>query len=167
MTVCVTTRAAGPLSPAPAHTVYIRLRDDKPADQVRREAGSGLVTRRAGLAFYDAIEYTGSAVISENMRRKNAILRDRIEQVLEMHPELSDGTEAIALSQDLHAEVGDPFLERTQDKLQERAKDLIEHRPELAFFFGDVLSPKADRKTISTKGCYRRACSERGAAGPA
>jgi hypothetical protein len=30
-------------------------------------------------------------------------------------------TEGIALRQDLHVEVGTPFLERTQGKLQERA----------------------------------------------
>ena len=42
----------------------------------------------------------------EDLRRNNTSLHERIEQVLEMHPELRDGTEAIALSQDLHVEVG-------------------------------------------------------------
>ena len=56
----------------------------------------------------------------EELRRKNASLHDRIEQVLEMHPELRGVTEALALSQDLHVEVGASFLERTQSKLQER-----------------------------------------------
>jgi hypothetical protein len=74
----------------------------------------------------------------EDLRRKNGSLHDRIEQVLEMHPELRDEIEAIALSQDLHVEVGAPFLERTQGKLQERARAIIERRPELEYYF-DVL----------------------------
>jgi hypothetical protein len=43
---------------------------------------------------------------SDDLRRKNAHLRDRIEQVLEKHPELRDVNEEIALRQDLHVEVG-------------------------------------------------------------
>jgi hypothetical protein len=78
-------------------------------------------------------------MISEELRRKNASLHDRIEQVLEMHPELRDGAEAIALNQDLHVEVGAPFLKRTQDKLQERARAIIERRPELVHYFNDLL----------------------------
>ena len=46
---------------------------------------------------------------SDDLRRKNAHLRDRIEQVLEKHPELRDVNEEIALRQDLHVEVGTPF----------------------------------------------------------
>jgi hypothetical protein len=34
---------------------------------------------------------------SEDLRRKNAALHDRIGEVLEMHPELRDVTEGIAL----------------------------------------------------------------------
>jgi hypothetical protein len=68
---------------------------------------------------------------SDDLRRWNATLRDKIKQVLEMHPELRDETEAIALTQDLHVEVGAPFLERTRDKLLERARAMIERYPEL------------------------------------
>src|ERR1700677_1338696 len=39
---------------------------------------------------------------SGDLRRKNAHLRDRIEQVLEKHPELRDVNEEVALRQDLH-----------------------------------------------------------------
>ena len=74
---------------------------------------------------------------SEDLQRKNASLRDRIEEVLEMHPELRDVTEAIALRQDLHVQVGTPFLERTQGKLQDRARGIIERRPELECYFED------------------------------
>jgi hypothetical protein len=56
-----------------------------------------------------------------DLRRKNERLRDQIAQVVEKDPELRDVTEGIALRQDLHVEVGTPFLERTQGKLQERA----------------------------------------------
>jgi hypothetical protein len=74
----------------------------------------------------------------DELRKQNASLHDRIEQVLEMHPELRDGTEAIALRQDLHVEVGAPFLERTRDKLEERARAIIERRPELEHYFDDL-----------------------------
>jgi hypothetical protein len=74
---------------------------------------------------------------SDDLRRKNAHLRDRIEQVLQKHPELRDVNEEIALRQDLHVEVGTPFLERTQGKLQERAGAIIERRPELEGHFED------------------------------
>jgi hypothetical protein len=81
---------------------------------------------------------------SEDLQRKNASLRDRIEEVLEMHPELRDVTEAIALRQDLHVQVGTPFLERTQDKLQDRARGIIERRPELECYFEDLIPNKVD-----------------------
>jgi hypothetical protein len=74
-------------------------------------------------------------MISEDLHRKNASLRDRIEEILEMHPELRDVTEEIALRQDLHVRVGSPFLERTHEKLQERALAIILRRPELADYF--------------------------------
>jgi hypothetical protein len=79
----------------------------------------------------------------EDLRRNNTSLHERIEQVLEMHPELRDGTEAIALSQDLHVEVGAPFLERTRDKLEERARAIMERRPELEHYFDDFAPAKA------------------------
>ena len=73
----------------------------------------------------------------ETLRRKNARLRAQIDQVLEKHPELRDVIEGIALRQDLHVQVGTPFLERIQGKLQERARAIIERRPELEHYFDD------------------------------
>jgi hypothetical protein len=70
-----------------------------------------------------------------DLQRKNERLRDQIAQVVEKDPELRDMTEGIALRQDLHVEVGTPFLERTQGKLQERARAMIEHRPQLDRYF--------------------------------
>ena len=70
-----------------------------------------------------------------DLRRKNERLRDQIAEVVEKNPELRDMTEGIALRQDLHVEVGAPFLERTQGKLQERARAMIQHRPELDRYF--------------------------------
>jgi hypothetical protein len=64
-----------------------------------------------------------------DLRRKNERLRDQIAEVVEKNPELRDMTEGIALRQDLHVEVGAPFLERTQGKLQERARAMIEASP--------------------------------------
>jgi hypothetical protein len=74
---------------------------------------------------------------SDDLRAKNARLHDRIEQVLEMHPELRALTDAKALSQDLYVEMGVPFLDRTQGKLRERARPIIKHRPELESYFED------------------------------
>jgi hypothetical protein len=78
-----------------------------------------------------------NAMTKDELRRNNARLRDKIGQVLEEHPELRDVTESIALRQDLHVQVGTPFLERVQGKLQERARALIERRPELGHYFDD------------------------------
>ncbi len=71
------------------------------------------------------------------LRRRNAGLRDKIGQLLEKHPELRDLTEGIALRQDLHVQVGTPFLERVQGKLQERARAIVDRRPELEHYFDD------------------------------
>ena len=70
-----------------------------------------------------------------DLRRKNERLRDQIAQVVEKDPELRGVIEGIALRQDLHVEVGTPFLERTQGKLRERARAMIERRPELDRYF--------------------------------
>ena len=83
---------------------------------------------------------------SEDLRRKNARLHDMIEQILEMRPELRDGTEAMALTQDLHVEVGAPFLERTRDKLLERARAIVERCPELIHYFDDPTLRDATRE---------------------
>jgi hypothetical protein len=80
---------------------------------------------------------------SEDLRRQNSSLHDKIKQVLEMHPELRDGTEAIALSQDLRVEVGAPFLERTRDKLLERVRAITQDRPELQHYFDNLAPAKA------------------------
>jgi hypothetical protein len=70
-----------------------------------------------------------------DLRRKNDRLRGQIAQVVENDPELRDLNEGIALRQDLHVEVGSPFLERTQGKLQERTRAMIERRPDLDGYF--------------------------------
>jgi hypothetical protein len=49
-----------------------------------------------------------NAMTKDELRRKNACLRDRIGRVLKEHPELRDVTEGIALRQDLHVQVGTP-----------------------------------------------------------
>ncbi len=77
---------------------------------------------------------------SDRLQQLNATLRDRIEQVLKMHPELRDGTEAMALNRDLHVRVGASFPKRTQVKLQQRAKAIINRCPELKHYFDDLTS---------------------------
>ena len=66
-----------------------------------------------------------------DLRRKNARLRDQIAHVVEKDPELRDRDEGLALRQDLHVEAGAPFLDRTHGKLQERAEAIIKGHPEL------------------------------------
>ena len=43
----------------------------------------------------------------------------------------------LRLTQGLHLEVGTPFLERVRGKLQERARAIIERRPDLERLFDD------------------------------
>ena len=78
-----------------------------------------------------------NAMSSDDVRRKNDLLRERISQVLEDHHELRNAAEDIALRQDLHVEVGAPFLERTHDKLLDRARAIIERHPELEHYFDE------------------------------
>jgi hypothetical protein len=47
-------------------------------------------------------------------------------------------TEGIALRQDLHVQVGTPFLERINGTLQERARAIIERRPDPEHLFDDA-----------------------------
>ena len=73
----------------------------------------------------------------DELRRKNARLRDKIDQILGPHPELRDVTEVIAFRQDSHVRVGTPFLERVQGKLQERARAIMNRRLELEHYFDE------------------------------
>jgi hypothetical protein len=101
----------------------------------------------------------GSAMTSEDLRRHNASLHDRIEQVLEIHPELRDLTETTALNQDLHVEVGAPFLERTRDKLLERMQAITKDRPELEHYFEDLTPTSFHEMTTSRESQLEAALS--------
>ena len=76
-----------------------------------------------------------TAVMDDELRQKNAFLREKIKQISDRHPELRDLSDEIALEQSTHLEVGTPFLERVNGKLQERARAIIERRPDLERFF--------------------------------
>jgi hypothetical protein len=71
----------------------------------------------------------------DELRQKNARLRDKIREISDKHPELRDLSDEIALEQSKHVEVGTPFLERAHGKLQERARAIVERRPDLERFF--------------------------------
>jgi hypothetical protein len=71
----------------------------------------------------------------DELRQKNAFLREKIKEISERHPELRDLSDEVALEQSSHVEVGTPFLERVNGKLQERARAIIERRPDLERFF--------------------------------
>ena len=70
-------------------------------------------------------------MMDDELRRKNAFLRDKIKEISDRHPDLRDLSDEIALKQGTHVEVGMPFLERVNGKLQERAREIIERRPDL------------------------------------
>jgi hypothetical protein len=80
---------------------------------------------------------TQAAAIKSELRHKNARLREKINSVLEQHPELRDVTDEIALKQGARVRVGTPFLERIEGNLQERARAIIERRPDLEHLFDD------------------------------
>ena len=71
------------------------------------------------------------------LRHKNTRLRQKINSILEQHPELRDVTDEMALKQGTRVRVGTPFLERIQSNLQERARAIIERRPDLEHLFDD------------------------------
>lgn len=73
----------------------------------------------------------------DELRSGNARLREKINSVLTQHPELRDATDELALEQGLHVEVGTPFLERINGTLQQRARAIIERRPDLEGLFDD------------------------------
>ena len=77
------------------------------------------------------------ALIKNELRSKNARLREKINSVLQRHPELRDATDHVALGQDLHVQVGTPFLERIHANLEERARAIIERRSDLEHLFDD------------------------------
>ena len=63
---------------------------------------------------------------------KNGLLRAKITQLLENHPELESAVNDIALKQPTNAS-----LEQVQANLQERARAIIEAKPELETYFED------------------------------
>lgn len=71
----------------------------------------------------------------EDWHKKNVFLRDRIKEISDRHPDLRDLAEEVGLEQGTHVEVDTPFLERVNGKLQERARAIIERRPDLERFF--------------------------------
>jgi outer membrane protein TolC len=73
----------------------------------------------------------------DELRRKNVRLREKINSVLEQHPELRDATDEIVSKQGTQVKVGTPFLERIEANLQERARAIIERRPDLEHLFDD------------------------------
>ena len=80
---------------------------------------------------------TPEARAKVELRSRNARLREKINSVLTQHPELRDATDELALEQGLHVEVGTPFLERINGTLQQRARAIIERRPDLERLFED------------------------------
>jgi hypothetical protein len=67
----------------------------------------------------------GIAMTKDNLRLKNVRLRDKINDVLESHPELRDLVDEVALQQRTHVPTG------------AQARGIIEHRPDLEHLFDE------------------------------
>lgn len=80
----------------------------------------------------------------DELRRKNAWFRGRINEGLEKHPELPDVADEIALKQGMKVQVGTSFLERVQANPQERARAIVELRPDLVARFRGLLREPLD-----------------------
>jgi hypothetical protein len=76
-----------------------------------------------------------------------------MKEASDRRPELRDLPDEIALEQATHVEVGTPFLERVNGKLQKRARALIERRPGLVLV--ESLEPHQFRRPP------RRVCKAR------
>ena len=98
---------------------------------------SAIPDKVAGATPPPAERETLEAMIKDELRRRNARLRQKINSVLEKHPEVRDATDEVAIKQGLQVQVPAPFLERIQANLQERARAIIERRPDLEHFFKD------------------------------
>lgn len=70
--------------------------------------------------------------MTEDLQGRNARLRAKIKALVEAHPELEAVVNAIALRQPENAS-----LDEVQANLQERARAIIEHRPDLEAGFED------------------------------
>ena len=70
--------------------------------------------------------------MTQDLQGKNADLRGKIEQLVESHPELEPIVNAVALKQPSNASP-----EQVQANLQERARAIIEAKPELEGSFED------------------------------
>ena len=70
--------------------------------------------------------------MTNDLQDKSARLRNRITQLLESHPELEAVVNEIALKQPENAS-----LDQVQANLQERARAIIEAKPDLEGYFED------------------------------
>ena len=95
--------------------------------------------------------------MTEDLQGKNARLRNKITQLLESHPELETVVNDVALKQPAN-----PSLEQIQANLQERARAIIESRPDLED------SSRTDGRRLARAGqrrhldCRARRASRRG-----
>jgi hypothetical protein len=74
----------------------------------------------------------GETAMSEDLQHQNARLRAKIDQLVESHPELETVVNGVALKQPANASP-----EQVEANLQERARAIIEAKPELEGVFGD------------------------------
>ena len=76
--------------------------------------------------------HKGETAVTEDLQDRNARLRGKIEQLGDNHPELEAVVNDVALKQPTTAS-----LEKVQANLQERARAIVEAKPELEGYFED------------------------------
>jgi hypothetical protein len=92
------------------------------------ERGSGLASATVYRFMRQAVR--GGKVKGDDMQTRNARLRRKIDGALKTRPELASVVDGIALKQPANAS-----LEQVQANLQERARAIIEAKPELDGYF--------------------------------
>jgi hypothetical protein len=127
--------ASAPVTPPPLPPDFPDIPQNPSSDLQPPSDPSATPDRVAGTTV--ELPETPEGRAKDELRNRNARLREKINSVLERHPELRDATDELALQQGLHVEVGTPFLERINGRLQERARAIIERRPDLERFFDE------------------------------
>ena len=72
----------------------------------------------------------------DDLRQKNARLRDKIKEITDTHPELQDLLDEIALELGMHVEVGRHSSSGSMASCRS-GRAIIERRPDLERFFED------------------------------
>jgi len=109
-------------------------------DLLRRELLGSLLAEKESELHRLSTSLLHRHRVDDELRRKNARLREQISDVVKESQELRDLVDEVALKQGLCTRVGVPFLKQVQDDLRERVLALVAVKPELLDQFKSLLS---------------------------